>query len=273
MTTHTTDPNELLDVMTAAAREDVADTELDAAVRRFRDRLPASAPAGADATRTRRLPRWLGLAGALATLVLAVTILPLLLPGKVTGSGFAQAQAWFADYRTLQLTLVTRQGTMELYRMTVWHERGGATRIELGPMTQIVDPIQGVMMQLGADGRLISRQPLWPRASDHDGRPDLTGLEREELAWLDELRDFRGQAQPIDAPRAIDGTDARGWRLELSGTSHTLWVDPADFRPLLLEGELGAGVTMATRFVFDVPLPDDLFIPTPGVTAPNNDGR
>lgn len=265
MSTQTTDPTELLERMTASARDEVSETELDAAARRFRAALPSTdASAATPSARQRPFGRWFGFAGAVATLVVAVTVLPLLLPGKTAGSAFAQAQAWFADYGTLQLTLETRQGTLELYRMSVWHERGGATRIDVGPVSHIVDPARGVMLTLGPDGQLMSRQAL-PGGMTGPG-------DQEELAWLDELRDFRGQAEALDTHRDIDGVDAQGWSLELSGIRQTLWVDPVDFRPLLLEGLLGGDVTMTTRFIFDAPLPADVFTPKAAFPVPPGEG-
>ena len=60
-------------------------------------------------------------------------------------------------------------------------------------------------------------------------------------------------------PRRIDGVEALGWRLDLDGMTHTLWVDPADNRPLRLEAELAGGIRMVSTFTFNEVLPDTLF--------------
>ncbi len=251
MTSTTHNAESLLDALDTAAREQFTDAELDAATARFRSRLPSGAATTRTAASARRsFPRWLTMTGALATLVMTVTVVSLLLPGKNAGSAFAQAQAWFETYETLQLEQVARQDRQELYRMRVWHQRGGATRIEIPPITQVVDPVQGELVIALPNGEIM-RQSL-PVPSPPLG-------DREELAWLDELRRFQGQAERLPAPLDMDGVAAEGWRLELSGMQHTLWVDPADHRPLRLDGQLGGGVRMETRFTFDEALPATIF--------------
>ena len=235
----------LLDEVTLAAREQFTEADLDAATARFRQAMPRS-PARHEV----RLPRWLKVSGAFATLAVTVTLLSLLLPGKHAGNAFAQAQAWFQSYETMNMELVTRQGDQELYRMKVWNERGGATRIEIPPIVQIVDPVRGELVIAMPDGSVM-RQSLPSRV------PALAG--REELAWLEELQAFKGIAEPLTERRSVAGIDAQGWRLELSGMQHTLWVDPSDSRPLLLEALLGADVTMESTFAFDQALPEELF--------------
>jgi hypothetical protein len=113
-----------------------------------------------------------------------------------------------------------------------------------------VDPERGELIIALPNGEVM-RQPL-PVPSAPLG-------DREELAWLDELRRFQGQAEPLPEPMDLDGVAAEGWRLELSGMQHTLWVDPADHRPLRLDAQLGGGVHMEIRFTFDEVLPAALF--------------
>lgn len=254
MMTQANDKERQLDALTHAARDAVDETALDEAVQRFRARLPERSEPAAD-QRDRRsgwMPGWLKVAGTFATLVLAIAILPLVLPGKSTGQAFAQAQAWFTQYQTLQLTMVTRQASTELYRMKVAHETGGATRIDLGPVTHIVDPVRGEMISV-MNGSEIMRKDL-PRASS-------ALADQESMGWLEELRSFQGEAEAVAGTRVIDGVDAQGWSLSLSGLRHTLWVDPSDYRPLKLEGDLGGGATLEIDFVFDAPLSGDTFTP------------
>ncbi|MEM1412160.1 MAG: hypothetical protein AAGH19_07345 [Pseudomonadota bacterium] len=235
-----------LDDFLSAARDDVSQEQLDAAASRFRSRLPEPR----EDTRS----SWLGSgwrsAGAVAVLVLAVTLMPLLWPGAPGGQAFAQAQAWFERYQTLRFTMDTRQGDLALFSLTVWHEADGPVRIEMPPMTTIVNPAAGEMVTL-LPGQAPMRQEL-ARGLALGGRDDL--------AWLEELRDFRGAATRLDETREIDGQQAVGWHLELSGTSHTLWVAPDDFRPLLLEGRLEGGVIMTSTFAFDEPMEASLFM-------------
>ena len=66
-------------------------------------------------------------------------------------------------------------------------------------------------------------------------------------------------SERLEASRSIEGVAATGWRLELAGSTHTLWTDPADHRPLLLVADLPGEVTMETRFHFNQAFPEGLF--------------
>lgn len=226
-----------------AARE-VDEAALVTATGQFRSSLPVVR------ARPRGFLSWMRVAGAVAILILAVSLVPLLLPGKPGASAFAQAQAWFESYRTLQFVMtMTRDGT-ELTTVSVWTDDTGATRIETPPITHLVLPRENSMHTLLPNGQLMSR-PLGPV-------PGAFNL-GDGMEWLDELVTFQGMAELLDDSRMIDGTEALGWRLELSGASHTLWVDPSDNRPLRLEADLVGGVRMASVFTFDEPLPTELF--------------
>lgn len=242
-------PNDIfIDEAIEAVHQDVDEAELSAASRRFRATLPAPT---LQRTRFRGALRW---AGAVATLALLISVVPLLLPERLAGPSLALAQQWFERYRTLQVEMVTRQNGTELSRVAVWSEAGGATRVEVPPMVQVIDPVNDVMHFLLPGDQVMSR----PIGVD----VDALALS-DELAWLEELRDFQGLADLMPATRPLDGVDARGWALELGGGRHVLWVDPADHRPLLLEAELPGGLTMETRFTFDEPLPEGVFEPAP----------
>lgn len=233
----------LLDRHIEAARQ-VDEAALAAAAREFRASLPETQP------RRRGLASWLRVAGAAAVLVLAVSLVPLLLPGKPGASAFAQAQAWFEHYETLRFEMTTSQNGQVLTTVRVWTDESRNTRIETPPITQLVLPSENVMHTVMPGGQVMSQalSPL-PGALNRG-----SGTE-----WLDELVTFQGLAEAIDEPRDIDGIEALGWRLELSGGTHTLWVDPADNRPLRLEADLAGGVDLISVFSFDEALPPELF--------------
>ena len=226
-----------------AARK-VDEAALSQAASQFRANLPTARP------RRRPVLSWMRMAGVAAALVLAVSLVPLLLPGKPGASAFAEAQAWFESYRTLQFVMTMTQEDRELTTVSVWTDEAGATRIETPPITHIVLPRDNVMHTLMPNGQVMSRS-LGPVPG-----PFNLG---EGMEWLDELVTFQGMAELLDETRPVDGIDARGWRLELTGGTHTLWVDPADNRPLRLEAELEGDLRLTSVFTFDEPLPATLF--------------
>lgn len=230
-----------------AAREDVDETELAAARQRLLDTLPARRPA-------RQGRGWLRMAGAtvgVAAVAMMIAIAPTLLPQRY-GGGIAQAQQWFERYTTLHMVVTTWQGDAQLTRMQVWTDDKGTTRVEVPPITHIVDPKNDVMHTLLPGNQVMT---------------STIGLGRDvdpvanEIGWLQELRDFQGQAEVLDERRSIDGIDAMGWRLSLPSGDFDLWVDPADNRPLLMENELPGGLLMLSSFIFDAPLPEGVFEP------------
>ena len=233
----------LLDRHIDAARA-MDEAALADATREFRASLPDAKP------RRHGLSSWLRVAGVAATLVLAVTVIPLLLPGKPGASAFAQAQAWFQHYDTLRFEMTMSQHGQALTTVRVWSNEAGNTRSETPPVIQLVLPAENLMHTVLPNGQVMS-QALGP----------LPGLfnQGSGMEWLDELVTFQGLAEPVDGFRDIDGIDAMGWRLSLSGGTHTLWVDPADNRPLTLEADLEGGVRMVSVFTFDEALPAELF--------------
>ena len=242
----------LLDRHIEAARH-VDEAALADAARQFRASLPATE------SRREGLGSWLRVAGAAAVLVLAVSLVPLLLPGKPGASAFAQAQAWFQHYQTLRFEMTTHQDGQVLTTVRVWTDEAGNTRIETPPVVQLMLPSENVMHTVLPGGRIMS-QALGPLPGVFNrGR----GME-----WLDELVEFQGLAEPLDNRRDIDGIDALGWRLELAGGTHTLWVDPADNRPLRLEADLAGEVRMESVFAFDETLSPSLFELPEGPVTP-----
>jgi len=229
-----------------AAACSLDDAELAAATAQFRASLPEAKPS------RQSMFSWLRLAGVAAALMLTISLLPFLTPGQPGTSAFAQAQAWFESYRNLHFVMTMTHNGQPLTSVEVWTDETGATRVEVPPVTHIVIPRQDVMYTLVPGGQVMTR------ALGVDGADFKLG---DGMEWLDELRTFQGMARIVDSPRRIDGIDALGWRLVLSSGTHTLWVDPADNRPLLLEASLADGMQMESVFEFDQSLPEGLFVP------------
>src|SRR5690606_40817037 len=76
----------------------------------------------------------------------------------------------------------------------------------------------------------------------------------DELGWLDQLREFQGEARQLEATRVMDGKVAHGWALDVEGTPIVLWVDGSDL-PLAMETGGEGGLSIHYRFAFDVDLP------------------
>lgn len=239
------DNHAFLDHYIDAARE-VDDAALSAAVTNFRASLPEARPA------RRGIPAWLRLGGAVALLVLAVSIVPTFLPKQSGGQAFALVQAWFEDYQTMQVDITMMMGDARISEVRVWSRANGATRVEVQPVVHIIDPESKVMHTI-LNGNQVMTRELGIAAGTLPGDG--------HLEWLQELREFQGVATVLEQPLQVDGIDAMGWQLNLEGQSYTLWVDPADNRPLLMEAELPGGMFMIVVFSFNEVFSAELFQP------------
>jgi hypothetical protein len=85
-------------------------------------------------------------------------------------------------------------------------------------------------------------------------RPLVAGeIKREDaLKWLDELREFRGQATPLPDTRLIDGMTAHGFALRIGGLDCTLWASD-DGLPLAMTLNQGSLLDQRFQFTFDPP--------------------
>lgn len=246
---------------TLAEAVDAARAVPDDAETRAQQRLAASL-----AARPRRQARpargWLAAAAtAMAALVIVIG-LPLF---SGQGDAFAAAQAHFRDFRTLQMDITQHYRGDVLQTSRTLVDAAGVTRTDVGTrLSIIVDPARGRLLTLLHETREAMVAPI-PRQSPDAG---------DELAWLEEIRDFTGQATPLAQTRRIDGQSARGWMLQIRGQSFELWTTP-DGLPLELRMSGDAGLRIDYRFVFDGPLPPGALVaePPPGYTvvAPDRD--
>lgn len=233
----------MLDSFIDAARQ-VDEADIDRATAQFRAGLPKPKPERAG------LPNWLRVSGALALLVLAVGLLPVFLPGQAGNQAFARALAWFDQYKTMHLTITMEQDEQTLSTVGVWARASGGTRIEVSSITHIIDPAKNMMHTVLPGGQVMS--------NEIGINPDAV-VQGDDMEWLQELRDFQGHAVKLEDQRFIEGTSAEGWQLTLDQQQHTLWIDPLDQRPLLMEADLPGGLSMQVQFSFNMDLPDSLF--------------
>ena len=202
-----------------------------AAQQRLRSRL-AAAPRRA-ATR----PRVWKVSAAAAVLALAVC-LPWLSGGS---DAFAAVQARLRDFVTLQMDVTQRYGGEVIATSRTVVDAQGRQRTDVGSQISIiVDPRRGRVLTLMHDTRQAMLAPI----------PVSRPATPEATAWLDELRDFRGQATLLPDSRMIGGKQARGWSLVVRGQALELWAD-ADGLPLEMRHAAGAGLQIDYRFTFD----------------------
>lgn len=229
-----------LDDCIKSVREEYSATEMQSATARFRAMLPDRAVSTGG-----RFMRWAG--GAVAAALL-ITLVPQIMPGN-GGVAFARVQSWFEDFRTVHTTTVTTQGDRELSRIETWATADGSMRLESGPVVQIFDASAGTMHTLLPGDRVMSM----PVPMDEAAAPAAS------MEWVQEIRDFQGQAQRLPETRRIDGQEAVGFRLMIDGITVDLWAQPETGRPILMELMMANDVTMRTRLAFDQALPTDVF--------------
>ncbi|MEL6215654.1 MAG: hypothetical protein AAFQ99_08260 [Pseudomonadota bacterium] len=226
------------------ARAAADNPELNAAAERLRAKLPAA-----------EAPRSTGWIPRFATLAVLITGLSLTVPFLVPGGGgtaFAQVQAWFSSYSTVDVRTEIMTGSTVIVDVRARATADGNALIEQKGVTQILNASAGTFTTLLPDQRYMQMP--------------IAGVDnpRESMAWLDELATFQGEAVLIETTRVIGDREALGHRLQIDGVDLTLWSDALDNQPLLLEGLLPGDLEMRTTFAFNVDLAPWLFELPPG---------
>lgn len=194
-------------------------------------RRPARAPARA----------WWAVT-ATAVLAIAVIIAGPMLSGG--GDAFAAVQAHFQRFNTLSMTITQRYNGQPLQTSHSIVDARGVVRTDVGDqLSVIVDAPRGRVLTLLHAPRqaMIATIPKNKPAAD------------DALSWLDDIRNFKGQATPLPDTRIIDGRTAHGWTLQAGGTTMELWAD-ADGLPLAMRQLDGGGLEIDYRFKFDRPI-------------------
>ncbi|MDJ0919113.1 MAG: hypothetical protein QNJ05_15245 [Woeseiaceae bacterium] len=238
-TTHSNEDERFLEPFVASARNDADDEAVAQAAERMRQRLPA--------VPERRFSTWSPRFATAAALIagLAVT-LSLFVPGG-SGTAFADVQAWFSSYRTLDVRTTLTFGDQEMVNIRVQTNADGDTRIEQSGVVQILSVSNGTFTTLLPGNRYFEQAIELYRESDRN------------LEWVEKLRAFRGEAAVLSETRVIDGQEVNGHRLVIDDINLTLWSQLDTHQPVLLEGELPGGLQLETRFLFDVSLASQLF--------------
>jgi hypothetical protein len=219
----------------------------DAAQRRLEQRLSRARPAAAG----RRWIGWVTATAATCLVVLALVMMP-----TRGGVAFATAQQHLRDFSTLTLTIDQRAQGMDLPGIRVRMNRLGDVRTDLGDATSIVvSARQHAMLTLLHGPHKAIRMPL-------DGA--ATGKPADNMAWLDAIRRFQGQARPLPGSRMIDGRRTTGWAMDTEGMHIELWAD-ADGLPRAID--INNGQTLSQRFHVAVDAPIDATVFSTAVPA------
>lgn len=219
----------------------------DAAQRRLMDRLDQRGRLSAAEPPAFRW-RWAAAAAVLA--LVAVTVVPFM-PGGRDGVAFADVQRHFRTFDTLHAVMTTEVAGQTAMTMDIRVDSTGRTRLDAGEMfSYVIAPGAGVMLQLFHDSRTAMRVPL-------EGAAAPAGA---SLAWLEDIREFQGQAHRMTERRTIDGRTVQGFELRAGGQDMVLWATSRG-EPVRLV--IGAGGETASRtqldFRFDMPLDESAF--------------
>jgi len=218
----------------------VPDDAIDSAQARLTARLqqqrkPARAPARA----------WWAVTATAVLAIAAIIAMPMLSGG---GDAFAAVQAHFRHFDTLSMTITQHFGGQPLQTSHTVVDARGVVRTDVGDqLSVIVDAPRGRVLTLLHAPRqaMIATIPKNKPAAD------------DALSWLDDVRDFKGQATPLPDTRIIDGRTAHGWTLQAGGTTMELWAD-AEGLPLAMRQLGDGGLEIDYRFEFDQPIPPGL---------------
>lgn len=190
-----------------------------------------------------------------AAAALAILVLPLLLmlPSPNGSIAFAQVQSYFTDFQTMKARMTTQMNGETVLAMDIFVDEQDRVRLDSGDsFSFIIDPDRELMLQLFHQHRRAVRVPLESDAPDEPA---------QALDWLQQIRQYQGQARLIDEVRLIDGVEAFGFRLTDQAVDMTLWASDRG-RPILLEmqtGPEGAAARTQIRFSFDQPVDPQRF--------------
>ena len=187
--------------------------------------------------------------------VLALLVVPVLvmMPGSNGAVAFAEVQSYFTDFRTMKARMTTQMNGNTVLAMDIVVDGQGRVRVDsVDDFSLIIDPNQGRMLQLFHRHQRALRVPI-------EGG-DRTASD-PALDWLEQIREYQGQARLLDETRTVLGVEVFGFRLTDHAVDMTLWATEQG-HPMLLEMQTGPEAAVATtriEFSFDQPVDTDLF--------------
>jgi hypothetical protein len=182
--------------------------------------------------------RWLAFAGTTAMALVITVLVPML---SNSGVAFAAVQDHFSHFDNMVMTITQSFKGQQIQSSETIVNAQGITRTNVGKqLSIIIDPKQGRVLTLLHDSREVMLTSI----------PKSQPGNQKQLSWLEELRNFKGEATPLPNKRSIDGHSAQGWALNLQGLKMEIWAD-ANGLPLEMRQEGGAELLIDYRFKFD----------------------
>ncbi len=182
--------------------------------------------------------RWLAFAGTTAIALVITVIGPMLSGG---GVAFAAVQNHFSHFDNLVMTITQSFKGQPIQSSEIIVNTQGITRTNVGQhLSIIVDPKHGRVLTLLHDSREAMLTSI----------PKSQPKNQKQLSWLEELRNFKGEATLLPNKRIIEGQSAQGWALNLQGLKMEIWAD-ANGLPLQMRQEGGTELLIDYRFKFD----------------------
>jgi hypothetical protein len=230
--------DETLDLFAAREPEPAlvngAQLKLDALVARRLAEAPVRRPA-------RGARGWLTAAATAAVVAVAMLWLPF---GSTPVLAFAMVQQHFRDFRTLRFDVEQRMDGRLIMKSRVSVTHDGNVRTDVGDdVTVIVNSTQGQVLTLIHSAHLAIASPL-----------DKPATKDDALHWLEDIRDFQGEAKVLPKTRWIRGHLAHGWELATVGGPIVLW---ATDEGLPLEMTMGSSTPLSLSFDFEFNPPLD----------------
>ncbi len=187
-------------------------------------------------------PTWLAAA--------AVLVLALFVPfGAKDGAAFARVQAFFDQFETLRAQIDTYAAGQLMWSAKVAVDGSGRSRFDMEQdMSIVVDPVEGMMLQLfhAKQQAAVTRLPIRGFGST------------KQLDWLDQIRQYQGEAVAADELEQIDGEWVRAYRLNSEDIKATIWATEAN-RPVRMRLEHSGLLEMDFRFEFDQSIAEETF--------------
>jgi hypothetical protein len=206
--------------------------------------IAARAAKVATAKPARRVGGWLAAtsAGVLAAAMLWLQLAP------SPALAFAVVQQHFRDFRTLRFDVEQRMNDKVIMKSRINLTRDGNVRTDVGDLVSvIVNSTERRVMTLHHPAHVATVMPLEVPAKADDA-----------MAWLDEIREFQGEARPLSRTRWIGGRKAHGWELETAAGKLVLWATE-DGLPLEMTMGGNAALQLNFDFEFDSELPAQMF--------------
>ena len=188
---------------------------------------------------------WLAAAATAAVVTVAVLWLPL---APTPALAFAQIQEHFREFRTLRFEVEQRMNGRVVMKSRVSVSQDGNVRTDVGDdVTVIVNSTQMKVLTLMHRHHIAVPSPL-----------DKPATKDDAIAWLDDIRDFQGEAKPLEKSRWIRGHRAYGWELETAAGKMELWAT-AEGLPLEMTLDSSAPMQLGFDFEFDPELGENYF--------------